>query len=275
LANNDAILTNGTAQAGEQRAWVNRSSTIPLYHQLFLTLRDRLFGGEWQPGELFLRDLDIEATYRVSRITVRKAMDGLVNEGLVVRYRGKGTFVAHVPVEKKAKTSDDKPVDLAAISGPYHREILEVSKILISKQTADRLHVPDNHLVSMLRMTHWIADVPVCSEAIFVDNFKWPDVFSKQAAEQLDVSEIYRSRGMIIAKTNQSVSAIIPAADTAKLLDLAPGQPALFISRVGYAENGTPIDFRLIHCRGDRFVLTQDILTQKSVKPASNAVIAN
>jgi len=263
LANDSTKATNGTAQASGQHGWVNRSSTIPLYHQLFLTLRDRLFGGEWDPGELFLRDLDIEATYQVSRITVRKAMDGLVNEGLVVRYRGKGTFVAHVQTEKKTRTSEQKPADFASISGPYHKEILEVSKILVSKHTADRLQVPDNHLVSMLRMTHWISDVPVCSEAIFVDNFKWPDVFSRQAVEQQDVSEIYRSRGMTITKTNQAVSAIIPAADTAKQLALAPGQPALFICRVGYAENGTPIDFRLIHCRGDRFVLTQDILAQQ------------
>jgi len=244
----------------EQSAWINRSSTIPLYHQLFLALRDRILGGEWQAGDLFLRDLDIEEAYRVSRITVRKAMDGLVNEGLAVRYRGRGTFVAHVPTEIKTKASGSKPLDFAATPGSYRREIQEVSKILISKHTAERMQVPDNHLVSMLRMVHWISDVPVCAEAIFVDNFKWPDIFSKQAAEQEDVSEIYRRRGIVIANTNQSVSAIIPAADTAKLLDLKQGQPALFINRVSYTENGTAIDFRLIHCRGDRFVLTQDIL---------------
>jgi len=248
----------------EQNAWINRSSTIPLYHQLFLALRDRILGGEWNAGDLFLRDRDIEADYLVSRITVRKAMDGLVNEGLAVRYRGKGTFVAHVPVETNAKANGNKPADFLSIPGTYRREILEASKILVSKHTADRLQVPDNHLVSMLRLTHWISDVPICSEAIFVDNFKWPDIFSKQSAEQEDVSEIYRRRGIKIAVTNQSVSAIIPATDTAKLLALTPGQPALFINRVNYTENGTAIDFRLIHCRGDRFVLTQDILAKSN-----------
>jgi len=252
--------TGGPARASGRSDWVNRSSTIPLYHQLFLTLRDRLFSGEWESGELFLRDLDIENTYNVSRITVRKAMDGLVNEGLVVRYRGRGTFAAHIPTARQDTDDDQKPADFAAIPGPYRQEVTEASKILISKHTAERLGVPDNHLVSMLRMTHWIADIPVCTEAIFVDDFKWPGVFDKQAIEREDVAEIYRRNGMVIAKTNQSVSAIIPAADTAKLLALAPRQPALFINRVGYAENGIPIDFRLIYCRGDRFVLTQDIM---------------
>jgi len=266
LANNSTTTTDGTTdeptQTKQGLSWINRSSTIPLYHQLFLTLRDRLLSGEWGAGELFLRDLDIEQTYDVSRITVRRAMEGLVNEGLVVRYRGKGTFAAHIPTIERNTANDKKPAEFAAIPGPYRQEVTETSKILISQLTAQRLGVPDNHLVSMLRMTHWIADVPICTEAIFVDDFKWPGIFDRQVAERADVSEIYRRNGMVIAKISQSVSAIIPVADTAKLLGLAPNQPALFINRVSYTKNGIPIDFRLIYCRGDRFVLTQDIMAE-------------
>jgi len=254
------IPTEPSEHAGGQPNWVNRSSTIPLYHQLFLTLRDRLLAGDWESGALFLRDLDIEKTYNVSRITVRKAMDGLVNEGLVVRYRGKGTFVAPIPKLKTENKTADRPAEYATIPGPYRREIQETSKILISKQSAEHLGVPDNHLVSMLRIIHWVAELPICVETIFVDNFKWPDVFEKHIVESQNVDEIYSRNGMVIASTRQSVSAIIPAADTAKLLALAPNQPALFINRVSYAANGIAIDFRRIYCRGDRFVLTQDIL---------------
>lgn len=249
-------------QANEKPSWVNRQSTIPLYHQLFLKLRDRLISGEWKSGETFPRDADVVAHYAVSRITVRKAMDGLVNEGLVVRFRGKGTFVAHIATAKTKIASDNRPSYFKTIPGKYRREIQKVAKVVISKHTADKLNVPDNHLASMLKMVHWIDEVPICSEAIFVDDFKWPNLFETKDIETKDIREVYRQNGMVVTKIQQSVSAIIPAPETAQRLALAPNQPVLFISRVGYAENGSPLDFRLIHCRGDRFVLAQDIASQ-------------
>ena len=249
-------------QAKEKPSWVNRQSTIPLYHQLFLKLRDRLISGEWKPGEIFPRDADIVAHYAVSRITVRKAMDGLVNEGLVVRFRGKGTFVAHIAATKTKIASDNRPSYFKTIPGKYRREVQKVAKVVISKHTADKLNVPDNHLASILKMVHWIDEIPICSEAIFVDDFKWPNLFETKDIETRDIREIYRQNGMVVTKIQQSVSAIIPAPETAQRLALAPNQPVLFISRVGYAENGSPLDFRLIHCRGDRFVLAQDISSQ-------------
>ncbi len=256
---NSLEATDSLDHANGPSTWVDRRSTIPLYHQLFLSLRDRLFGGEWKAGELFLRDSDIEKAYRVSRITVRKAMDSLVGEGLVVRFRGRGTFVAALPVSDLTKISPAKPLDFKDIEGEYRREIVKVGKVLVSKQTADRLRVPDNHQVSMLRILHWGGDTPVCLEAIFVDNFKWPDVFDPKTIEQESVSEIYRRRGIKIVTVRQSVSAVIPAPETAKKLALEPGQPSLFITRVGYSADEVPVDFRHIHCRGDRYVLTQDI----------------
>ncbi|NOZ33449.1 MAG: GntR family transcriptional regulator [Alphaproteobacteria bacterium] len=254
-------MTPPTAPPTPQRQTgsVHRGSTIPLYHQLFLSLRDRIYGGEWHAGELFLRDADIEQAYEVSRITVRKAMDRLVDEGLVVRFRGKGTFVAAIPLPEPANANNARPPDFAAIDGEYTRKILEISKILVSKSTADRLRVPDNHMVSMLRLMHLGDGVPIGHEAIFVDNYKWPDIFDRKAVESEELGDIYQRRGMNVVQIQQSVTAVVPSAETSKLLALEPGQPVLFISRVGYARDRSPIDFRLMHCRADRFVLNQDI----------------
>lgn len=243
----------------EPSSLIDRRSTIPLYHQLFLDLRDRLYSGQWKAGQLFLRDADIENAYQVSRITVRKAMESLVDRGLVVRFRGKGTFVAALPESAQTKISQSKPLDFTNIDGEYRKEVLEISKVPVSKQTAEELHVPDNHMVSIMRLLHWADDVPICLEAIFVDNFRWPEVFDREAVKSEDIAEIYKQRGMEVSSIRQSVSAVIPAAETAKRLALEPGQPSLYISRVSYTAAHVPIDLRLIHCRGDRFVLTQDI----------------
>jgi len=238
---------------------IDRRSKLPLYHQLFLSLRDRLFSGEWKTGELFLRDSDIEQSYVISRITVRKAMDRLVDEGLVVRYRGKGTFVTAIPIPAISQTDQNSSHDFMSVDGEYRMTIIEIKKIRISHHTATLLSIPDNHLVSKLKMVHLSDEVPVAIEEIYVDDLKWPDIFDWQTLELESVSSIYQRRGMVIANLKQSVSAVIPTSERVGYLDLLPGQPALYINRVSYDKDGIPLDFRKIYCRGDRFVLTQDI----------------
>ncbi len=241
---------------------IDRRSKIPLYHQLFLNLRDRLFSGEWKAGDLFLRDSDIEQTYVISRITVRKAMDRLVDEGLVVRYRGKGTYVTAIPIPDFSQTAYNKSHDFMRVDGEYRMTIIEIKKILVSHHTANLLGVPDNHMVSKLKMVHLSDEVPVAIEEIYVDNSKWPDIFDWKALESETVSSIYQRRGLKITILKQSVSAVIPTMEPVGHLDLPPGQPALYINRVSYDKDGIPLDFRKIYCRGDRFVLTQDIQPQ-------------
>ena len=74
---------------------INRSSKLPLYHQLYEIVRGDILGKKWQPGDMLPPESELIDTYQVSRTTVRQVLDMLVNEGLIYRQRGRGTFVAH------------------------------------------------------------------------------------------------------------------------------------------------------------------------------------
>ncbi|MCF6326777.1 MAG: GntR family transcriptional regulator [Devosiaceae bacterium] len=259
---NSIQQTDNSVSMVSQNYKIDRRSKLPLYHQLFLSLRDRLFSGEWKAGELFLRDSDIEQTYVISRITVRKAMDRLVDEGLVVRYRGKGTYVTAIPIPDISQADQNKSHDFMSVDGEYRMTIIEIKKIRVSHHTANLLGVPDNHQVSKLKMVHLSDEVPVAIEEIYVDDLKWPDIFDWKTLETENLSSIYQRRGVFIDSLKQSVSAVIPTLEPVGYLDLLPGQPALYINRVSYDKDGIPLDFRKIYCRGDRFVLTQDIQPQ-------------
>ena len=89
---------------------LQRSSPLPLYHQLKQLLADRIQRGEWKPGDLVPGEHELQDTFHLSRTTVRQAMQELEREGFVTRHRGRGTFVAqpravHSP-EPKASVSD-------------------------------------------------------------------------------------------------------------------------------------------------------------------------
>ena len=79
---------------------INRHSKLPLYHQLYEILRGSILSGHWQPGDMLPPESELIAQYEVSRTTVRQVLDMLVNEGLIYRQRGRGTFVAHPTVEQ-------------------------------------------------------------------------------------------------------------------------------------------------------------------------------
>ena len=89
---------------------LQRSSPLPLYHQLKQLLADRIQRGEWKPGDLVPGEHELQDTFHLSRTTVRQAMQELEREGFVTRHRGRGTFVArpravHSP-EPQASVSD-------------------------------------------------------------------------------------------------------------------------------------------------------------------------
>ena len=73
---------------------LEKSSAVPLYEQLKLSLRKKVDEQVWQEGQRLPSEAELCADYDVSRITVRRAVDELVEEGVLERRQGKGTFVA-------------------------------------------------------------------------------------------------------------------------------------------------------------------------------------
>jgi len=73
---------------------IYRNSKLPLYQQLYEILRSKITRREWQPGDMIPPESEMVNQYQVSRITVRQVLDMLVQEGLIYRERGRGTFVA-------------------------------------------------------------------------------------------------------------------------------------------------------------------------------------
>ena len=79
---------------------IDRNSKLPLYHQLYQILRGNIWRGKWEPGDMIPPESELTERYGVSRTTVRQVLDMLVNEGLIYRQQGRGTFVAHPTVEQ-------------------------------------------------------------------------------------------------------------------------------------------------------------------------------
>jgi DNA-binding GntR family transcriptional regulator len=130
---------------------IDRQSVVPLYHQLKEILKDKIEKGEFSEGDLIPSEREICETYRVSRITARQAILDLVNDGLLYREGGRGTFVA---------SKNKKKLTIALVATGYSHEsyrtrsntfydlVRGVAQTSLEKQVTVNLLLPEAHIDS-------------------------------------------------------------------------------------------------------------------------------
>ncbi|MGH8858534.1 MAG: GntR family transcriptional regulator, partial [Polaromonas sp.] len=130
MATTSSSVTDTAAAASEAAAGVTPAFS-PLYQQIKVLILQSLQTGEWKPGELIPSEMDLAARFRVSQGTVRKAIDELAAENLVVRRQGKGTFVAthaeqHVQYRFLKLMPDSGDIQS---EGPAERQIIDCKRL--------------------------------------------------------------------------------------------------------------------------------------------------
>ena len=118
-----------------------RESKLPIYHQLYEILRGNIVRGEWQPGDILPSETELIEQYQVSRITVRQALEALVNDGLIYRQRGRGTFVAHPTVEQGLSRIISFTEDMHQRGFRPDTEIISAGLISAPAEIAEKLQI--------------------------------------------------------------------------------------------------------------------------------------
>lgn len=232
---------------------LQRSSHIPLYHQLKLLLVDRIQRGEWRPGELIPGEHELQDIYKLSRTTVRQAMQDLEREGFVTRHRGRGTFVApprppHTAAPPPASVTHELLAQgitpgwrvLAAQQRPAPPDVAARLQLPVDAPvfTTRRLRLADGRPLGYLE-----ANVPATLlEAID------PELLATGGS-----LDYLRARGLL--KGSQTERTLVAAAASeveAGLLELPVGAPVLKIHRVVIGADGRPVEDYCGTFRGDR-----------------------
>jgi GntR family transcriptional regulator len=125
---------------------INRNSKLPLYHQLYEILRSNITRGEWQPGDMIPPESELIDRYQVSRTTVRQVLDMLVNEGLIYRQRGRGTFVAHPTVEQALVRIISFTEDMRQRGFKPGEELARLERLRLADD--EPMSIEDSYLVS-------------------------------------------------------------------------------------------------------------------------------
>lgn len=241
------------------------ADSTPYYHQVADTLRRRIANGEYPVGGLLPTAAELERSFRVSNITVRKAMALLVDEGLVRGQRGKGTLVLHQPEDRRV------PIRLSggfeewlssadAHTFPITQKVLEIVETEAPRRVYQRLNLlPVQPLWRMRRLR--FRD----GEAISLHvNYGEPAVLSPLTEENLDkdrsfVASYRRHCRPRMARLEQTVEAMVADVDLAKLLETAFNAPLLFQENTYFAANDRPLAVSHLYFRADRYAYEANV----------------
>lgn len=234
------------------------ASGVPLYQQLQRLLRGAIERNQLAPNDALPPERDLASELDVSRITVRKAIDGLVTEGLLVRRQGSGTFVK-ARVEKNFSQLSSFSEDMRARGLHPHSVWLKRSQGTVTPEEALTMQLSPGTPVYRLHRIRFADDAPMALEYATVLASCLPTVESVDSS----LYEALERTGNRPVKALQRLRAVLLTAEQAKLLGANDQDAGLLAERVGYLADGRAIEFSQSYYRGDTYDFVAELSVQK------------
>jgi GntR family transcriptional regulator len=242
-------MSDGSASGGKAREAGGSAAAIgfrPLYQQIRDVLVQRIADGRLQPGEMLPSEMQLASELGVSQGTVRKALDAMTAERLLVRRQGRGTFVAEHDETRILFQFFKLVPDDGARSFP-DSEVLSVVSAAADAAERERLALAEGARVVRIRRLRRLAGVPVIVEDVVV-----PEAMVDGLAEMEPPNNLYGLYagrfGVTIGRAQERLKAVALTVEDATLLGVPAGTPALEIDRLAIALDDRRAEWRLSRC---------------------------
>lgn len=241
-------------------AGLARAAAIPLYHQLFLQMRDEILSGKRPKGSIMPTEQQLTDDYNVSRITARRALDELANHGFVERRRRTGTRVIFQSAMKPIEASIEQTVEaLLSFGKGTAVRVLELGEVPASDDAARALGLaPGTAVVRAVRLRLIDGD-PVGRIVSHIPATVARGKINRQALQSKPILSVIRDLGHDIVGGHQSVSALSADPELASMLDMEPRAAILQVERVVTGQGDAPILHTVASYRADRYRISLDL----------------
>lgn len=230
----------------------------PLYRQVKERLVRRIAAGRWQTGQLIPSEFQIADELGVSQGTVRKALDEMTADRLLVRRQGRGTFVAahdetRILFQFFKLTRDDGSREFP------DSEVLSVSRQRIAPDEREKLDLGKSDITVNIRRVRSLGGEKTVSERIVVPSARFPGLEKIEPLPN-NLYGLYAERyGVTIARATETLKAVACPREDATLLGIRSGAPVLLIDRIGVDLSGRSVEWRVSLCRTDQFHYLSDL----------------
>jgi GntR family transcriptional regulator len=233
----------------------NKVAGIPLYIKIRESLRDEINTGVLKPGNKIPAEDELAARFGVSRMTVRQGISDLIDDGLLYRRQGVGTFVTQLPVERD-HTRLNNFYESAKIKGIEASARVLVAEVIPAKlKVSKQLSLAEGELVVRVKTLRFANGVPVTVHDAFMPYALFPQLLKENFAAH-HLWEFIESYGYKVKRAVQKLEARDADEELSQLLEIEIGSPILYKERTVYTDEGLPVEFTYCYNRGDRYSLT-------------------
>jgi GntR family transcriptional regulator len=217
----------------------------PLYQQIKTLIVRSLQAGEWKPGEAIPSETELAARFKVSQGTVRKAIDELATENLLVRRQGKGTFVATHAEQKvqfrflRLAPDDGEPAGA-------QRRFIDCRRLRAPSDIARSLNLKSGDTVVQVRRVLSFRGLPVVLDDIWLPGQMFKGLTAEKLSEYRGpMYGLFETEfGVRMIRAEEKIRAVAADAAAAELLGLAAGTPLLSVERLSLTYGDKPVELR-------------------------------
>jgi GntR family transcriptional regulator len=243
--------------------YLDKKSPVPIYYQLKNMLLKRIQDGDLAAGSLIPSERDLGETYRISRMTVRQALNQLTAEGVLYREKGRGTFVSRLKIEQRNIMSFS---DMIKLKG-----LVPVTKVLdFTKRKADAgmmeiLGLEADEPLYAVKRLRLAGDIPVGIEEEFMPEKYFPSLEKYDMTASL-YKLIDKEYGYAISYIDNTIEAAKPAAYEKEMLKISSGAQILKINGIYYDKSDMKLFYEKSVYRSDEYKYSVRVYVNKSIE---------
>jgi GntR family transcriptional regulator len=250
------------AKTQEARALVDTPfgtdrSPIPLYHRIYVILRERIINGTYKIGQTLPSEAELMVRFGVSRITARRALDELSDEGLVERARGRGTQVSasaapHFGGVPIIAGIEGLMANLSIIGRQTKVQVFEFGYVIAPSLVATEMKLAPDELVQRAVRVRSLEEGPFSLSTTYVLD-RIGRTYSQDELSALPLIDLIARSGVTIEHVKQSITAALADDVSGQRLSVKAGSPLLRLRRILYDTHNHPVYYVDIFYRPDRF----------------------
>lgn len=237
---------------------LQRDSAVPLYAQLEEILRAKIAGGEWQTNQRIPSENELNKIYGVSRMTARGVLTVLVNDGLLFRVSGKGTFIAPVKISTISPAYQGVREQLEAMGYPTSTRLVSIGREAPSAKVRKRLRMEEGQDVYAIHRVRSVQGEPISVHHSYVPAHLAPDLDKHDTVNEQLCVVLEMNFSLAMKHVEENLEAVSVTTDESRLLQMRRGQPVLLLEDLISDAEGTPFEYSSIVFRGDKISLRFD-----------------
>lgn len=240
---------------------LDRQGAVPLYHQIYLSLRDEILSGQRPYGSVLPTEQELSDHYSVSRITARRVLNDLADQHYVERRRRLGTRVIFKSPAKPIEANIDQAVDsLMALGEGTTVNVISVEHRAATDIIANALQIEEGADVIRAVRVRCLEGIPIGYIVSYV-RAELADVISEKTLPRAPLLKLLDEAGLHAERAEQTIGAMLADPSLVEALNVEPLSAILRITRTVYDRNNRPFLRTYAHYRSDRFHVRLDLQT--------------